>query len=159
MAKKVKALSKSRRMDVVLLETMKKVERAKGYLKPQDLVEAARPTSSPIHSLFEWDEEKAAENYRKQQARLWIKHVKIQLIEGGPETNAYYSARVIINEKPIRGYFSAERVLSDENLASQVLNDAILEIKFWQKKYNDIESLKKVVDQEALKEIEAEVKS
>lgn len=48
-----------------------------GYVKPSVLVDAARPVDSPAHDAFEWDDSKAAEEYRLSQARNWIKNVTL----------------------------------------------------------------------------------
>ncbi|HUD75319.1 MAG TPA: hypothetical protein VMQ76_09630, partial [Terracidiphilus sp.] len=50
-----------------------------GLLLPEKVVEAARPVSSPLHSWFEWNDNKAAENYRIWQARQLIR-VTVQTI-------------------------------------------------------------------------------
>lgn len=44
----------------------------KGFIKPSDLVEAARPSDSPAHGGFLWDNKKAGNEYRLIQARQWI---------------------------------------------------------------------------------------
>lgn len=48
-----------------------------GEVKPQELVDTARPTSSPIHDAFEWDDSIAGEKYRLIQADTWIRNVTI----------------------------------------------------------------------------------
>lgn len=48
-----------------------------GQVKPSALVEAARPSDSPAHDAFEWDDSKAGNEYRLQQARSWIRTVEI----------------------------------------------------------------------------------
>ncbi len=44
------------------------------------LAEASNP-KSPLHSLFEWDDKKAAREYRLQQARQLIKKANIHITE------------------------------------------------------------------------------
>ena len=61
-------------------EVMQRLE-SEGRLTPANLVDEARPEESPMHKAFEWDDAKAAENYRRQQAtqmmssvsRMWSK--------------------------------------------------------------------------------------
>ena len=48
-----------------------------GEVKSQELVDTARPTSSPIHDAFEWDDSIAGEKYRLIQADTWIRNVTI----------------------------------------------------------------------------------
>ena len=51
-----------------------------GLLKPEDVVESARPINSPLHTRFTWDDTEAANQYRLQQARQLIR-TTIQYIE------------------------------------------------------------------------------
>lgn len=44
-------------------------------LTPENLVNEARPESSPIHSAFEWNNTVAAEKWRQEQARQMIKSI------------------------------------------------------------------------------------
>lgn len=47
-------------------------------VKPSDLVEAAKPKSSPAHNGFTWDNAKAAHQYRLVEARNWIRIVVVK---------------------------------------------------------------------------------
>lgn len=55
------------------------LEDRRGRLTPQEVVEAARPDGSALHGCFEWDDSKAAESYRIEQARELIRRVKIEV--------------------------------------------------------------------------------
>jgi hypothetical protein len=48
-----------------------------GEVRPSILVEAARPVESPAHKGFEWNNKKAADEFRLMQARHWIRRVEI----------------------------------------------------------------------------------
>lgn len=54
-------------------------------LRPVDVVEAARPISSPLHTYFDWDDANAAEKYRLDQARGLIRRVKVRFIDSDEE--------------------------------------------------------------------------
>lgn len=49
-----------------------------GAVKPGALVEAARPKESPAHPGFTWNDKKAAEQYRLEEARRWIRVVVVK---------------------------------------------------------------------------------
>jgi len=57
-----------------------------GELTPEGVVEHARSEDSPIHHLFEWDDDRAAHQYRIEQARELIRSVRVT---------------VTVNERPI----------------------------------------------------------
>lgn len=65
-------------VDVVRVELAKIGGNGTEPLRAQNVVDAARPVTSPIHALFEWDDGKAAENYRLSQARRLIQIVMVR---------------------------------------------------------------------------------
>ena len=48
-----------------------------GALTPDVVVEDARPEDAALHPVFEWDDFKAAEAHRRQQARTLIRSVQV----------------------------------------------------------------------------------
>lgn len=46
---------------------------------PEELVKAAKSPKSPIHTLFEWDNNSAAKEYRLIQARTMINSIQIEV--------------------------------------------------------------------------------
>lgn len=66
---------------------------AHGRIESKALVDAARPETSPAHNAFEWDDAVAAEEHRLQQARRWIRIVKIEV--GGEMQPLYHVPSVI----------------------------------------------------------------
>jgi hypothetical protein len=63
-----------------------------GVLKPKDVVETARDPENVLHPRFEWDDEKAGEQYRLLQARQLI---RVSVIVTGEE-----------DTEPIKAYWS-----------------------------------------------------
>lgn len=57
---------------------LQKVYEEHGFLTPQVLLDAARPPKHPLHSQFEWDNKKAGDMYRLEQARELIRSVKVR---------------------------------------------------------------------------------
>ena len=61
-------------------------------LTPENLVDASRPEDAPLHQEFEWNDELAAEEYRKTQARLLISNLSIVIEEQKQESvRAFFS--------------------------------------------------------------------
>jgi len=48
-----------------------------GAITAPAVVEAARPDDAPLHPVFEWDDEAAADEYRLEQARRLIRAVQV----------------------------------------------------------------------------------
>lgn len=53
---------------------------ARGKCTPQALVDAARDPQSELHKYFEWDDVKAAEQYRLTQARYYMRSINIEYV-------------------------------------------------------------------------------
>lgn len=53
-----------------------------GSVKASVLVARAKPKNSPAHAGFTWDDKKAAEEFRLEEARRWIRVVVVKPAEG-----------------------------------------------------------------------------
>jgi hypothetical protein len=49
------------------------IDERDGSITPEAVVAAARPKNSPLHQLFDWDNEVAGDKWRNHQARILIK--------------------------------------------------------------------------------------
>lgn len=50
---------------------------------PSEIVKKSKPKTSPTHGCFEWDDKKAGSEYRLEQARRWIRKIKIEIPDTG----------------------------------------------------------------------------
>ena len=50
---------------------------------PDDLVRLASDPSKQLHKCFTWDDTKAAESWRRQEARVLCCHLKVQYVDDG----------------------------------------------------------------------------
>lgn len=104
-------------------------------LNAEALVEASRPADAPLHCEFEWDDTKAAEEYRKHQGRNLI------------------NAIIIINDEqenpePIRAYFQTEEkssnyepinvILQSVDKTDTLRKQALNELLSYRSKYHTI---------------------
>lgn len=70
-----------------------------GRGEPSDVVEAARSPKSPMHAQFEWDDSKAAEAHRLEQARYLIRSIEVVYSEVGGGEVAAKAFHVVQGEK------------------------------------------------------------
>lgn len=110
-----------------------------GVLYPEKVVEAARPSTSPLHSRFEWDDSEAACQYRIWQARQLISITVNVISQTGDEE------RMWVSLKPDRemggGYRSMISVLSDSEMRNQLLQDAYKDMEAFEQKYRHLQEL------------------
>jgi hypothetical protein len=111
-----------------------------GVLPPQDVVEAARAEDSPLHDFFEWNDSRAAEAHRLNQARALIRVV----INTAP-LNEPKPVRMFVSLPPDRnkegGYRLVSAVLQDDARRAQMLETAYRELESFQNKYSTLEEL------------------
>lgn len=118
----------------------------KGILTPSLVVDAARHPDHPLHKAFTWDDSAAAEKYRENQARVLISSVRVVVI--GPDDKA--TSRVaflsVINREEGRGYMTSAAVMGDSDYRNQALEDALISLQGWKRRYNHLEELAKVFE-------------
>ena len=99
-----------------------------GVLLPSHVVKEAKKKSSPLHSLFEWDDKRAAELHREQVAREVIRAVKV---EYSIETISYATPRYVESpnkENGAAGYSDVDDVGSDMESARKALDAELARI-------------------------------
>ena len=117
-----------------------------GLIKPERVVEAARPKTSPIHDQFEWDNSAAAEKYRLLQASELIR-VSVEIIDcGGNRDPVMVRAFTsLTTERGVSGgYRATVQVLSNKQMREQMLEDAIAELQAFEKRYAILKELVEV---------------
>ena len=113
-----------------------------GGLTGERLVEASRPEDAPLHGEFEWDDSKAAESWRVQQARCIIN----SLIIVSPETNKETRKFVHLSIEKTPRYESIETVMQSVDKRDLLLRNAYRELSAFRKKYAVLMELSKVFD-------------
>jgi len=111
-----------------------------GILQPETVVERARPASSPLHSRFQWDNSKAAHQYRIWQARQLIS-VSVEMLEGDKGSAPVFVSLKSDRQREHGGYRILTDVLSDAQMREQMLHEALEELNCFQLKYQKLKQL------------------
>ena len=111
-----------------------------GLLTVDDVLEAAKDESSPLHKHFEWDDSAAANAHRRYQARVLIQRCRITLVEPDPvKIRAFVSLQ---NDRETGGgYRLTTAVMDDANMREELLHDIRLTIARWTKKLHLLDSV------------------
>lgn len=126
--------------ELIVAELKRIAEEHDGELRAGDVVEAAKPESSPLHSQFDWEDTEAAHKWRLHQARNLIR-VTVEYVGGGEDA---VPARVFVSLTPDRkdGFYRATAdVMSDVDHRKQLFADAVAEMQRFEKKYSDLKEL------------------
>lgn len=113
---------------------LERIYNEKGTLEPSVVVKQSRPKRAPLHSLFEWDDEVAAEKWREQQARNIIGSV---MIVDSSNDEPFTRAFVHVSDD----YRPLSIVLEDRDMTEELLDSALRELRTFERKYNDLVQL------------------
>lgn len=139
----------------VVGNVLEKIEKKKGSITASDFLDASRSKKSPTHSMFEWDDTIAAEKYRLRQSAQIINQLEISIESNGFEC---VTAFVNVESKSVRktaSFINIESAMSDEEYREQILQNALSELKAFEKKYAQYRELADVFD--SIKEYERKV--
>lgn len=103
---------------------LRKLEAVNNGLTAKDVVEDAEDPTSPLHEFFEWNDARAASEYRLTQARELIRRYEITFTkaEGVGRVRAFFFV-------PSAGkYRSAESVASNKSMSDEVLGEMRKEV-------------------------------
>ncbi len=136
-------------------------EKNNGILQAQAVVDAAKNTISPLHKYFEWDDTKAAEQYRLEQARGLIQ-VAVTYLPSISQPVRLFVSLSTDRLNPLGGYRLTSDVMQSEGLSRIALNDALRDMQTFKNKHGQLVQLKGVIreiDSAAKKIEDAQTKS
>jgi hypothetical protein len=117
-------------------------EEGGGELTPRAVVENARNPRSVLHKHFEWDDAKAAEAYRIDQARAVIRCIHA---EDDDASEGHAPAFVSISDKGGTSYRTLDAVKNSADLQARVLAQAERDLEAFQKRYTAMEEVCAIV--------------
>ena len=110
-----------------------------GRLTAEDLVEESRPEDAPLHDEFEWNDSIAAEEYRKQQARVVIATIIEVVTPEVVPTRAFFN---IVHKES--NYESIHAIITNEDKRKALLAKALSELHAFEVKYSTLLELEAV---------------
>lgn len=125
-------------------KVLENIEKRDGLVTAKSFLDESRSPESPTHTMFEWDNQIAAEKYRLHQSTCIINQIRITFDDD-------ICAPAFVNVSPIgtakRGEFKNIRVaMQDEIARYNILKNALSELKSFQKKYDSYKELSDVFD-------------
>ncbi len=117
-----------------------------GLINAEIVVKDAKKKSSPYHNYFEWDDTQAAREYRKEQARLLIRSIQIEVktnLDGESFVRAFHIIDRTTDEKEKeRGYAKFEYIQGEPDLYDKfILQKYLAEIRRINKEYSIYQEL------------------
>lgn len=105
------------------------VEKFEEHLTADEILADARNTRSPLHKGFEWDENAAAEKYRRGQARNMI-NTLVPVKGGKPQkTRAFVFVRHGKHGRKV--YMNIRSAMGRPEMRDQVIEQAVKQLNSW----------------------------
>ena len=117
-----------------------KIQKKHGTLTPEIVVTEAGRMSSPIHDYFTWDNDDAADKWRKQQARVLIIAIDIKIVSSGRKIQTRAWVNVSDEYKPI------EIAIESPTDRDTIIQDALKRHKYWEEQNAIFEELAEIID-------------
>lgn len=137
----------------VVGNVLSEIEKRDGSVTSKAFLEYSRPEESETHNMFEWDDSIAAEKYRLAQSGRIINQLQVELIEDGDSSpmemdvtmdrkDAVIKVNAFVNvsSKSVKGYAvfnNIQDAMMDDAKRSQVLANALAELKAFEAKYKE----------------------
>ena len=108
----------------------------------KEVYEDAQDKHSPIHKMFNWDDEEAAEKFRRMQASVLSSSlvVKIQVVQNGKRMEVDSPVRIVINGNK-RRHERVEDVMNNAEMKAMMLEMATDELLNLQRRHSQIKEL------------------
>ncbi len=110
-----------------------------GELKQEAIVEESRPETAPLHPIFEWDDKKAADKYRKEQAtHLMCALVQVEERKEQPpkeiQVSVHKEKRAFTHAE--KAYHPTRVVLEHPTMRDEAFRDVIRSIESFKQKFS-----------------------
>lgn len=127
----------------VLGSELEKIRKKHGTLTPDVTVQEAASPKSPLHPHYEWDDKKAAQEHRLDQARKMIRSIYI-VIEDRPDYQIPAHINIQGDQGATRGYFPVEEVMADPAMRAEALRRIWENLSRLRRFYSHIEEFSRV---------------
>lgn len=118
-------------------EELDSIRRRHNKLDAENVVLEAANEDCVLHSYFEWNDAKAAHNWRLDQAQYLIRHLDV-VISGDDEEERTIRAFVNVVEEAERHYVSVEDAMRNPVLREQVVARAFAELESWRNRHAEL---------------------
>jgi hypothetical protein len=121
-------------------EELERIRKANGnVLTPAIVLAHAVQPDSPLHDAFEWNDAKAAQARREDQACYLLRNITVVIAES--PSSRPVRAFVIIQTHETTAHTSIQVALASPDMRAQLLERAKKELSNWRQRYKELEEL------------------
>lgn len=126
-------------------ELMEQLSQTEDGLTAETLLNANKPEEAPLHNCYEWDDSKAAVEWRLHQSRHFINSiVTVQVQEGQEEQPETMRAFFVTTEKS--KYEPLHAIVKEKSKYEAMLDTALSELIAFKRKYAQIKALQPIFE-------------
>ena len=123
------------------VEIMRSVREASGWYDPEEILRLAKPPSSGIHKMFQWDDTIAGHLYRVGQCRDYIRDIRIDLVS----RDGLKEIKFAVAHPEDGGYVNhVKDVLQKPRIRELYLEQALIDAERWMARYKCFKELNEV---------------
>lgn len=114
---------------VAVVKELKEIQEVRGEITPAFVLESAKNKKSVLHGYFTWDNDKAAEKWRLQQASVLLRRIEVKVVKNGEQVvmRAFeITKRDNLNSSPRFASFDASN--SNSNRVKQIASEDLSRI-------------------------------
>lgn len=130
---------------------LEQLEEENGGVTAAGFLDASRPEESPTHSIFEWDDDKAAESWRLHQSRTTINALKVTYVDHNGEEQKVSAYIKTSGPHTPTVYENLQIALSDKEKKAAVLDRIKRELESFIIRNSHIEELADILEEESQK--------
>lgn len=123
---------------------LNRIREKRGSLKPEFVVDESKDKNAVLHNCFTWDNKKAAELWRKEQASALIRNIVCIVVNENVQTEVRAFVNVSSGTLPDRSYTPITEAILDDTAYKDLLTQAMDDMESFCKKYSQIEQLNPV---------------
>lgn len=122
-----------------------RIREKRGTLNAEDVVEESRDKGSVLHDIFEWDNEKAADSWRIEQARGLIRNITVSITTEKQEVCLRAFHCVAMEKDGPRSYVPLNVVCADKDAYASLLENCKRDAQNFIRKYDMLKEAKPIV--------------
>lgn len=126
-------------------EALEQIRQDAGGLTAASVVMLSKPKDAPLHNYFDWNDKRAADQFRQHQARHLMASVTVSFRSQDGQTSKPVHAFVAIGEKEDR-YLPIMVAMENPDSRRILLAQAIGELAAFQRKYEVLNELAAVFE-------------
>ncbi len=132
-------------------ELFEQLAATKDGLTAETLLEANKPKSAPLHDEYEWNDKKAANEWRLFQSRHFINSIVTVQVQENEQSEPAEPIRAFFVTTEKSKYEPLQTIVREQSKYSKLLDTALSELLAFKRKYEYLKELQPVFD--AMKEV------